>query len=216
MHIYNFLDNDDAKTIAEKGPFKVIEWQRDLSVPYLGGAGGLLCRQDGRAPSSACGPARWSHGRDAAGRGHAVDGGQHPGHDWRQGRWGLLRQGAPRLSDRRVGHQAGVHGRGHYRLRAHVPPHPAHEPADGDGRDHGRQRRALHGMHLGHQAPRDHGQAAERHGCGQRGPVQPRPGWSGCRGARVPRSPRASSLPWTSRATSSRWTATSPSPGPRA
>ena len=34
--IYNFLDNDDAKTIAEKGPFKVIEWQRDLSVPYLG------------------------------------------------------------------------------------------------------------------------------------------------------------------------------------
>lgn len=36
MHIYNFLDNDDAKTIAEKGPFKVIEWRRDLSVPYLG------------------------------------------------------------------------------------------------------------------------------------------------------------------------------------
>ena len=36
MHIYNFLDNDDAKTIVAKGPFKVIEWQRDLSVPYLG------------------------------------------------------------------------------------------------------------------------------------------------------------------------------------
>lgn len=36
MRIHNFLDNDDAKTIAEKGPFKVIEWQRDLSVPYLG------------------------------------------------------------------------------------------------------------------------------------------------------------------------------------
>ena len=36
MHIYNFLDNDDAKLIAEKGPLRVIEWQRDLSVPYGG------------------------------------------------------------------------------------------------------------------------------------------------------------------------------------
>lgn len=36
MHIYNFLDNDDAKLIAEKGPLWVIEWQRDLSVPYGG------------------------------------------------------------------------------------------------------------------------------------------------------------------------------------
>ncbi|HIY51892.1 MAG TPA: AIM24 family protein [Candidatus Olsenella avicola] len=36
MRIYNFLDNDDVKVTAEKGPFKVVEWQRDLSVPYGG------------------------------------------------------------------------------------------------------------------------------------------------------------------------------------
>lgn len=36
MRTYNFLDNDDAKVIAAKGPFKVVEWRRDLSVPYLG------------------------------------------------------------------------------------------------------------------------------------------------------------------------------------
>ena len=36
MRIYNFLDNDDIKVTAEKGPFKVVEWQRDLSVPYGG------------------------------------------------------------------------------------------------------------------------------------------------------------------------------------
>lgn len=36
MHIYNFLDNDDVKIISGKGPFKVAEWQRDLSVPYGG------------------------------------------------------------------------------------------------------------------------------------------------------------------------------------
>lgn len=36
MRTYNFLDNDDAKVIAAKGPFKVVEWRRDLPVPYLG------------------------------------------------------------------------------------------------------------------------------------------------------------------------------------
>ena len=36
MYIYNFLDNDDVKIISGKGPFKVAEWQRDLSVPYGG------------------------------------------------------------------------------------------------------------------------------------------------------------------------------------
>lgn len=30
--ISNFVDNDDVKTLAELGPFKVIEYQRDLSV----------------------------------------------------------------------------------------------------------------------------------------------------------------------------------------
>ncbi|MBP3608916.1 MAG: AIM24 family protein, partial [Lachnospiraceae bacterium] len=30
--IKNFLDNDDIKVLDELGPFKVIEYQRDLSV----------------------------------------------------------------------------------------------------------------------------------------------------------------------------------------
>ena len=34
MQVRNFLDNDDVKVIAEQGAFKVIEWQRDLSVGY--------------------------------------------------------------------------------------------------------------------------------------------------------------------------------------
>lgn len=34
MKIYNFVDNDDVRVTAQEGPFKVIEWQRDLSVPY--------------------------------------------------------------------------------------------------------------------------------------------------------------------------------------
>ena len=28
----NFMDNDDIKTLDSKGPFTVIEYQRDLSV----------------------------------------------------------------------------------------------------------------------------------------------------------------------------------------
>ena len=60
MRIYNFLDNDDAKLIAEKGPLRVIEWQRDLSVPYGGAVSAyfaaemgvrrrqLVCELDGR------------------------------------------------------------------------------------------------------------------------------------------------------------------------
>lgn len=33
MHtIKNFLDNDDIKLIAQKGPFQVVEYQRDLSI----------------------------------------------------------------------------------------------------------------------------------------------------------------------------------------
>lgn len=60
MRIYNFLDNDDAQVIAEKGPFRVAEWQRDLSVPYGGAIAAyfaaemgvrrrqLVCELDGR------------------------------------------------------------------------------------------------------------------------------------------------------------------------
>ena len=60
MHIYNFLDNDDVKVISGKGPFKVAEWQRDLSVPYGGAVAAyfaaemgvrrrqLVCELDGR------------------------------------------------------------------------------------------------------------------------------------------------------------------------
>ena len=32
FQIKNFTDNDDVKVILEKGPFQVIEYQRDLSV----------------------------------------------------------------------------------------------------------------------------------------------------------------------------------------
>lgn len=28
----NFIDNDDIRTLAQLGPFQVIEYQRDLSV----------------------------------------------------------------------------------------------------------------------------------------------------------------------------------------
>lgn len=60
MRISNFLDNDDIEIIAEQGPFKVIEWQRDLSVSYLGAQAAyfsaemgvrrrqLVCTLDGR------------------------------------------------------------------------------------------------------------------------------------------------------------------------
>ena len=34
MHVYNFLDNDDVQIVAQRAPFKVIEWKRDLSVTY--------------------------------------------------------------------------------------------------------------------------------------------------------------------------------------
>lgn len=30
--VFNFTDNDDIRTLAEQGPFRVIEYQRDLSV----------------------------------------------------------------------------------------------------------------------------------------------------------------------------------------
>ena len=36
FRLKNFTDNDDIKTILEKGPFKVIEYQRDLSVTPFG------------------------------------------------------------------------------------------------------------------------------------------------------------------------------------
>ena len=32
FQIKNFTDNDDVKVLMEKGPFQVIEYQRDLSV----------------------------------------------------------------------------------------------------------------------------------------------------------------------------------------
>lgn len=45
MHIYNFLDNDDVRVVAQKGPFKVAEWQRDLSVPYGGAIGAYFAAE---------------------------------------------------------------------------------------------------------------------------------------------------------------------------
>lgn len=60
MRISNFLDNDNVKIIGSSGPFKILEWQRDLSVPYGGAAAAyfasemnvrrrqLVCEIDGR------------------------------------------------------------------------------------------------------------------------------------------------------------------------
>lgn len=60
MRISNFLENDDVKVISQSGPFKVAEWQRDLSVPYGGAMAAyfaaemgvrrrqLVCELDGR------------------------------------------------------------------------------------------------------------------------------------------------------------------------
>ena len=40
----NFLNNDDVKVIDEKGPFKVIEYQRDLSVTPSAAATAFFCK----------------------------------------------------------------------------------------------------------------------------------------------------------------------------
>jgi uncharacterized protein (AIM24 family) len=41
--IKNFLDNDDIKLIAQKGPFQVAEYQRDLSVTPSTAATAYFC-----------------------------------------------------------------------------------------------------------------------------------------------------------------------------
>ena len=41
--IKNFLDNDDIKLIAQKGPFQVVEYQRDLSVTPSTAATAYFC-----------------------------------------------------------------------------------------------------------------------------------------------------------------------------
>lgn len=43
-NLKNFLDNDDIKVIDEKGPFKVIEYQRDLSVMPSEAATAFFCK----------------------------------------------------------------------------------------------------------------------------------------------------------------------------
>jgi uncharacterized protein (AIM24 family) len=40
----NFFDNDDIKVIDELGPFKVIEYQRDLSVTPADAATAFFCK----------------------------------------------------------------------------------------------------------------------------------------------------------------------------
>lgn len=43
--IKNFTDNDDVKTLDQKGPFSVIEYQRDLSVSPSSAATAYFCAQ---------------------------------------------------------------------------------------------------------------------------------------------------------------------------
>ncbi|MBT1166314.1 AIM24 family protein [Bifidobacterium simiarum] len=45
MRIYNFTDNDDVDVVAQQGPFQIIEWKKDLSVPYAGAAGAWFASQ---------------------------------------------------------------------------------------------------------------------------------------------------------------------------
>lgn len=46
--ISNFMDNDDIKTLDQRGPFRVIEYQRDLSVTPGSAMDRLLLRSDER------------------------------------------------------------------------------------------------------------------------------------------------------------------------
>ena len=43
--VKNFFENDDAKVINEMGPFKVVEYQRDLSVMPSSAALAYYCNE---------------------------------------------------------------------------------------------------------------------------------------------------------------------------
>ncbi len=43
--VKNFTDNDDVKTLAERGPFSIIEYQRDLSVTPASAINAYYCAQ---------------------------------------------------------------------------------------------------------------------------------------------------------------------------
>lgn len=43
--VKNFFDNDDVKVINEMGPFKVVEYQRDLSVMPNSAALAYYCNE---------------------------------------------------------------------------------------------------------------------------------------------------------------------------
>lgn len=47
MKIYNFVDNDDVTVVAQMGSLQVIEWKRDLSLPYGGAAAAYFAAQMG-------------------------------------------------------------------------------------------------------------------------------------------------------------------------
>lgn len=82
MKVYNFLENDDVSVVAEDGPFKVIEWARDLSVPYAAASWAyfasamgvrrrqVVCELDGKASVVVqAGAMQWTVGRIDAGTG---------------------------------------------------------------------------------------------------------------------------------------------------
>ena len=47
MKVHNFIENDDVLVLAERGPFKVLEWARDLSVPYWAAQGAYFAAEMG-------------------------------------------------------------------------------------------------------------------------------------------------------------------------
>ena len=75
MKIYNFTDNDDVSILAQAGIFQVIEWKRDLSIPYLGAQAAyfasemnvrrrqVVCTLDGRTGvTTQAGAMQWTVG----------------------------------------------------------------------------------------------------------------------------------------------------------
>lgn len=214
MHIYNFLDNDDAKTIAEKGPFKVIEWQRDLSVPYLGAQAAyfaakmdvrrrqLVAQLDGRTGVTLqAGAMQWT-----AGSIQATTGVKGVGDFFGKALRGSV-TGESAIKPEYMG-EGTIVCEPTYRHILLMSPQTemGGTMVVNDGLF---MACTLDIRHRAIMVKRPSPWLRATRACSTSAWME-RASWRSS-----PRSPRASSLPWTSRATSSRWTATSPSPGPR-
>lgn len=108
FQIKNFTDNDDVRTLDSKGPFTVIEYQRDLSVTPGSAQTAYFCNEmNVRKRQVICDLSKAQITLQAGAM--PVDSGQRQRHHRRQGRGGLFWQAAARPGQRRVGHQAGIY-----------------------------------------------------------------------------------------------------------